>query len=93
MKVLKYLEICFVSAGGKQLIYLRRRLQPLLRILRSLCWHEKDKINEMMPLAYKNSFKNVQSIIDCFELFIEKPKDAIKQSTSYSSYKVRNGIK
>lgn len=58
-----------------------------------ICWHEKDKIKEMMPLAFKNRFKNVESIIDCFELFIEKPKNSIKQSTSYSSYKVSNGIK
>lgn len=36
-------------------------------------WPETDAISFMLPLAFIQKFKKVQSIIDCFEVYIEKP--------------------
>lgn len=38
-------------------------------------------------------YGNVESIIDCFEIEIEKPTKAVKQSISWSEYKKCNTLK
>lgn len=37
-----------------------------------------------MPTAFRLRYNNVQSIIDCFEVEIQKPKKATQQSKSWS---------
>lgn len=46
-----------------------------------------------MPPAFRLRYNNVRSIIDCFEVEIQKPKKATKQARSWSSYKNGNTVK
>ncbi|KAK5643159.1 hypothetical protein RI129_007004 [Pyrocoelia pectoralis] len=42
-------------------------------------WPDKDVIKKLLPIPFRVRFNNVQSIIDCFEIEIEKPSDPVKQ--------------
>ena len=46
-----------------------------------------------MPQSFKNTYPNTRVIIDCTELFIEKPTSFRSQSATYSAYKNHNTAK
>ena len=47
-----------------------------------------------MPECFQYSFgKRITVIIDCFEIFIEKPSNLLAQAQTFSSYKHHNTIK
>lgn len=51
------------------------------------------QIKRNLPMVFKINFSNVQMIIDCFEIQIEKPTDPLKQSQTWSQYKNCNTLK
>ena len=47
-----------------------------------------------MPVCFQYSFgKKVTVIIDCFEVFVEKPSNLLAQAQTFSNYKHHNTIK
>lgn len=62
-------------------------LQQLIR------WPSSEVIRSRLPNSFKAYYNTVESIIDCFEIQIEKPAVAMAQSMSWSEYKKCNTIK
>ena len=60
---------------------------------RLIVWPDRDKLYETMPRKFKKHFFHAVAIIDCFELFIEKPCSFNPRSTTYSQYKKHNTLK
>lgn len=57
-------------------------------------WPERRFIQASMPHQFTEMFGNrVTVIIDCFELFIEKPQNLRARSETYSNYKGRHTMK
>ena len=57
-------------------------------------WPERDQLQISLPFAFRNvSFQKTACIIDCFEIFIEKPKNLLARAQTYSSYKSHNTMK
>lgn len=56
-------------------------------------WPEKKSILLNLPIAFRYRYKNVQSIIDCFEIEIQKPSRPINQALTWSEYKKANTLK
>lgn len=56
-------------------------------------WPDKARIIELLPIPFRARYHNVQSIIDCLEIQIEKPIDPFKQSLTWSEYKKCNTLK
>jgi hypothetical protein len=56
-------------------------------------WPSKDKIKKHMPLAFKLKYPNTRVIIDCTEIFVQRPKNPSAQSKTWSSYKTHNTYK
>lgn len=56
-------------------------------------WQSKEMNMKCMPLSFKKKFPRTRSIIDCTELFVQKPRTPSAQSTTYSSYKHHNTFK
>lgn len=56
-------------------------------------WPESDLMKKFLPVAFLNKYSNIQSVIDCFEIQIQKPSDPVLQSITYSQYKSCNTIK
>lgn len=57
-------------------------------------WVPKEAVMENMPKAFKKAgYGNVRVIIDCSEIFIERPKSLEAQAITWSDYKSHNTIK
>ena len=66
----------------------------LAKCLSSLVlWPSKEKIKERLPIPFRARYSNVQSVIDCFEIEIQKPSDPVKQTLTWSNYKHANTMK
>ena len=57
-------------------------------------WPERENLWKTMPMCFRYAFGNkVTVIIDCFEVFIEKPTNLMARAQTFSSYKHHNTIK
>ena len=64
------------------------RLSPLIY------WPEREELWQAMPQCFQCSFgKKITVIIDCFEVFIEKPTNLLARAQTFSSYKHHNTVK
>lgn len=52
-----------------------------------IMWPTRENVYMTSPLAFRYRYRKVPSIIDCFEIEIEKPSDAINQALTWSDYK------
>ena len=51
------------------------------------------KVRKLMPSSFRKDFPNTRAIIDCTEVFIQKPSNTKAQSITYSTYKSHNTAK
>ncbi|XP_011405762.1 PREDICTED: uncharacterized protein LOC100639161 [Amphimedon queenslandica] len=66
----------------------------LYRDLRQLIiWPEVSALQENLPKCFKGRFSRVVCIINCFEVFIQRPKSFDARAATYSNYKKHNTIK
>lgn len=57
-------------------------------------WPDRDELQATMPAVFQRNFgKRVSVIIDCFEVFIDKPTSLIARAMTWSNYKHHNTIK
>ena len=57
-------------------------------------WPEREILKSTMPMEFRKYFgTKVVSIIDCFEVFIDKPSNLQVRAQTYSAYKSHNTIK
>ena len=56
-------------------------------------WPEREQLQQTMPLAFKRHFGKCVCIIDCFEIFCERPSDLMARAQTYSQYKHHNTVK
>ena len=63
------------------------RLHPLI------LWPEREDLRRSLPMSFRTFFKKCVSIIDCFEVFIERPSDLKARAQTWSNYKQHNTIK
>ena len=64
------------------------RLSPLIS------WSECEDLWHTMPKCFQYSFgKKTTVIIDCFDVFIEKPSNLLARAQTYSNYESHNTIK
>ena len=64
------------------------------RLSRLIFWPDRDSLQKTMPQCFQESFgKRVAVIIDCFEIFIERPSNLKARTTTWSSYKHHNTAK
>jgi hypothetical protein len=63
------------------------RLKPLI------CWPERDELRKTMPMSFRTNFgTRVAAIVDCFEIFIDRPSNLMARAQTWSSYKHMIGI-
>lgn len=72
----------------KQLDILLYRLSQMLK------WPERKQLIETTPLSFRRLFKTkVAVIIDCFEVYIQRPTNLKARAQTWSSYKHHNTVK
>ncbi|XP_049526078.1 uncharacterized protein LOC125946606 [Dermacentor silvarum] len=64
------------------------RLSPLVY------WPEKEDVMRTMPVCFVENFGlNVRVILDCFEVFIQRPSSLLTRAQTWSHYKHHNTVK
>ena len=58
-----------------------------------IVWPERDVLRKTLPMDFRKNCPNCVVIIDCFEIFIDRPSDNFAQAQTYSSYKHHNTSK
>ena len=65
-----------------------------IRLSRLIRWLEREELHKTMPLCFRLHYDlRVTSIIDCFEVFIEKPTFLMARSAIWPTYKHHNTVK
>ena len=62
-------------------------LQPLIR------WPERDMLRKTLPACFKPQYSRATCIIDCSEIFIQRPTSLTARSQTYFKYKSHNTVK
>lgn len=63
------------------------RLKPLVK------WPAHEQLYQTMPREFKKQFSKCVVIIDCFEVFMERPKGLMARAQTWSNYKHHNTVK
>ena len=53
-------------------------------------WPDREELRKTLPISFRRKFKNCACIIDCFEIFIERPSDLEARTDTFSNYKSHN---
>lgn len=56
-------------------------------------WADRETIFKIVPPVFQQKFPRLTSIIDCFEVFVESPKNLLARAQCYSNYKKHTTIK
>ena len=65
-----------------------------LRLSCFIHWPDREQLWKTMPMCFQYTFgRKVTVIIDCFEVFINKPTNLLARAQTFSSYKNHNTIK
>lgn len=65
-----------------------KRMKSLIK------WPSREELRKTMPMQFRNSFgTKCAVIIDCFEIFIERPSNLKARAQTWSSYKHHNTVK
>ncbi|XP_067033663.1 uncharacterized protein [Acropora muricata] len=65
-----------------------------VRLKFMISWPEREQLWQTMPMCFQYAFgKKVTVVIDCFEVFIERPSNLLARAQTFSSYKHHNTVK
>ena len=63
------------------------RLKPVIK------WPDREELYKTMPMEFRKNFSRCVVILDCFEVFMERPKGLLARAQTWSNYKHHNTIK
>ncbi|XP_069114764.1 uncharacterized protein [Argopecten irradians] len=64
------------------------------RLKRLVYWPSTDELRKTMPVVFRKDFGlKVTVIIDCFEIFTDRPSNLMARAQTWSSYKHHNTVK
>ena len=66
---------------------LYHRLKPLI------IWPDRDALRRTLPMDFRKHCPNCVVIIDCFEIFLDRPLNPLAKAQTFSSYKHHNTVK
>ena len=58
-----------------------------------IIWPSRDVLRKTLPMDFRKHCPKCVVIIDCFEIFIDRPTDIMARAQTYSSYKHHNTVK
>ena len=59
-----------------------------------IVWPEREQLIATMPMPFRKYFKTkVAVVIDCFEVFVDKPSNLAARSATWYQYKHHNTVK
>ena len=64
-----------------------------IRLAFLIHWPDRQELMKTMPTDFRKHFKKCVIIIDCFEIFIERPTSLKARAQTHSNYKKHNTVK
>ena len=64
-----------------------------IRLKQTIKWPSHEEVLKTMPSSFRRDFKRCICIMDCFEVFCERPSDLMARAQTYSQYKHHNTVK
>ena len=58
-----------------------------------IIWPDTETLRQNLPSVFRSNFGHTKCIIDCFEIFIERPLLFTARAATYSNYKKHNTVK
>ena len=58
-----------------------------------IMWPEREILKKTMPVDFRRNFRACAVIIDCFEVFLERPMNLKARAQTWSNYKKHNTVK
>ena len=58
-----------------------------------VCWPDRNHIRKTLPPVFNQNFPRLTSIIDCFEIFIDRPKNLKQRTQVYFNFKKHGTVK
>ncbi|XP_054720575.1 uncharacterized protein LOC129230199 [Uloborus diversus] len=90
----EYLAMLFGMSPSNVARIFKRTVCCLAAVLQNfIIWPEREVIRRCLPIAFRARYGETQSIIDCFEIRIDKPSNPVYQSLTWSEYKKSNTLK
>ena len=72
----------------KVIVIMHQRLNFLVQ------WPEREMLQATMPIDFRQAFGcKIAVIVDCFEVFIERPSTLLARAQTWSNYKYHNTVK
>ncbi len=63
-------------------------------LLSSVIWLSRENLHKAMPKCFLDAFgMKATVIIDCYEIFIDRPTNLLARAPTFSSYKHHNTVK
>lgn len=88
-----YFDRFNISLKNTSLIF-RDTVKLLAAALRPLIvFYTRGEVTKTLPKCYRKNYPRLRCIIDCSEIFVERPHDLKLQSTTWSDYKHHNTVK
>ena len=64
-----------------------------VRLSKLIRWPDRDALLKTMPITFRKHYPRCIVIIDCFEIFLDRPTNLLARAQTYSSYKHHNTVK
>lgn len=58
-----------------------------------LKWPDRETLRQTMPVSFRRFFKKCCVILDCSEVFVERPSDLLARAQMWSNYKHHSTVK
>ena len=58
-----------------------------------ILWPNRDVLKKTMPMVFRKHCPSCVVIIDCFEIFVDRPTNLLARAQAYSQYKHHNTVK
>ena len=63
---------------------------PYMKLKHLIVWHEREVLRKTLPVDFRKHCPDCTVIIDCFDIFIDRPTALLARAQMYSSYKYHN---
>nr|XP_012561117.2 uncharacterized protein LOC105846680 [Hydra vulgaris] len=89
------LAYCYnVSSTSASSVFLKTIDVLYVRLKELIKWPDREQLCKTTPMCFRQHFgTRVGVVIDCFEVFIDKPKNTLARAQTFSSYKHHNTVK
>ena len=83
-----------VSTATVSRLLLKWLITMDIRLNKLIVWPDRESLQKTMPECFELAFgKKVAVILDCFEVFCERPSNLEARASTWSSYKHHNTVK